>query len=109
MDEAADKNVEPAIVVVIKEPSWKTEKRHFHAKLFGNIRKGSVATVLIQEVFASVIGDVEIRKPIIVKITGCNSFRKCDTVHSGKMGDICKCAVAVVMEELTRAVFIADK
>ncbi len=77
--------------------------------LFGHLSKGAVVVVVIEEVVAVEIGDVEVRIPIVIIIACDHCLREGNPVDPGGMGNVFKGPVAPVAKEPAGTSLIAYK
>ena len=80
-----------------------------HAGFFGDFGEREVVIVVIEEIAAVKIGDVEVHKPIVVIISRDNALGESNFVHAGGVRDVFKSAVALVAEKVARTIFVAHE
>src|SRR3954470_16289476 len=66
--------------------------------LVGNVRKGSITVVVVQDVPAK-LSDKEIGEPVIVKVSPYAAQSVARTGHAGSFCNVCKRAVVVISIE----------
>src|SRR5206468_281532 len=104
-----DEDVQPAIVVVIKEPGRKAERGSGHTQLLGHICEmpfslgrlvGTLwAVIPIKVVGLAATGDVEVGPAVVVKIKPGGGLGGMQAEQAGGFGHVIKGAVAVVAQE----------
>src|ERR1700685_1866269 len=93
--EAADKQIQPPVIVVIepdsaRRPSWSGDPG-----LLGNVCKGAVPVVVIQNALA-VLRHIEIGKTVTVVIANRHSLPITSSRHPSFFGDVAERAIAIV-------------
>src|ERR1700756_1015530 len=94
VDEAADEEVEAAIVVVVEPDRARGPSGSGHAGLFGYVGEGAVAIVAIEDAFA-VLGDVEIGKAVAVVVAHGHALTEAACAHAGFLRYISESSVAI--------------
>src|SRR6266536_6090874 len=90
-----DKEVEPAVIVVVKPGRRSGPIGIFKASPCSHIGEGPIAIVVVKRV-PPIGSDVEIRKSIRIVVCNGDSFAKRHALESGFCGNVCKGTVAIV-------------
>jgi hypothetical protein len=98
LDEAADEQIQPAVVVVIEPHGARRPARCGDTGLVRHVGESSVAIVLIQDA-AAVRRHEQVRKTVIVVITDGNAHPERAAGDTSRIGHVRECAVAVVPVE----------
>src|SRR6266498_792517 len=96
MDEARDKEIELAVVVIVEPngaggPAWRG-----HTGLLAHIRKRPISTVMIEDV-SSVAGNVKILPAVAIVITRGHAHTEASPCHAGFLGDVGECSIVIIM------------
>ena len=95
------KEIEMAVVIVIEEARGNRPAAARHACFFGDIGKGSVAIVVVQDIF-SIARHEEVSKTIVIIVSDCHTHaviaRTCSRQACG-FGDVGEAAVLVLAVE----------
>src|SRR5262249_7855307 len=100
-----DKEVQSAIIVIVEPDCARRPPRRTHPRLFGDIGKGPVPVVVVQNV-ASVLCDVKVGKAIAVIVAHRHALTVAAACDTGLFGDIGKCPVAIIVVERVSQVWI---
>ncbi len=87
VDIIADKQVDETIAVVIREGCAGGEARVAHSSFLGDIRERAVAVVLVQDVLTQTC-HVNVRPPVIIKISHCPAHGKTGESDPRFIGDV---------------------
>ena len=116
LDVAEDDQVEPAVVVEV-DPGGGGGPVHARggvaagAGLLCDVGEGPVAVVVVQ-VVAAELGDVEVFEAVIVKVADGNAHAVADALEAGLLGDVFEGTVLALMVEavpVPRAGLLGDK
>ena len=106
---AGDKNVGPAVVIVVEEKRGEPAAVAEDACVVRDFGESVVVIVVVEKIFALKIGDVEIGPAIVVVIAGDHGLGVRDLIDARAVRDVLECAIAVVQEKLSGTVFAADE
>ncbi len=98
VNESPDEEVEASIVIVVEPNRAGRPPRSGDSCTFGHISEGAVAIITIENA-ASVLRDVEIGKAVRIVVTHRNAHPVATARDAGRLGDVRKCSVAVVVVE----------
>ena len=100
MNETRDGEIEPPVVIIVKEPSRKAENRPFHAQLFSHVGERAILVVMVKKVLACVVRDVEIRVSVSIVVARNDSLAERGSIDSRTARYIREGSVAVIVKEL---------
>src|SRR6185312_13633066 len=106
---AGYEEIGPAIIVIIEKPSREAEHRALYTSLATHLGEGFVTVVVIKEIHAIVVRNVEINKTITVIVSCRHTFVERSTVDTRCMTNFLERPIAPVMKQLRRAVFVSDE
>ena len=103
IDVVGDEQIELPVAIVVDEGAASVPALAFarHASLLADIGERAVAVVVIQNVLAEV-GDEQIVPAVVVVVADANALSPARVRDSGLRGDVGKCAVAIVAEQMRR-------
>ena len=93
-----DKQIQPAVSVVIAEGGTGRPVSQRNARSFGYVGKCAVVIVVIEAVFP-IVGDVDVRPAIIVIIADRHAKTPAIVANPGLFGDIGECSVVIVVKK----------
>jgi hypothetical protein len=94
-DEAADEEIEFAVIVVIKPDGAGSPAGSREASFFGDVGEGAIAIVAIENA-AAVLRDVHVRQAVAVVVADGNAHAVAAGRDAGFFGDVGEGAVAIV-------------
>ena len=94
-----NKEIQPAVTVVIDPSRARTPARIVHARLFGYVGEGSVSVVVVEHV-VSKIRDVQILEAVIVVVANGDSHSVSDVSYAGLLGDVNKLQLPSFTEQV---------
>src|ERR1022692_831851 len=99
-DIVGDEKIQPAVPIVVQKRTASAEPRMRipQSGFFGDVRKGAVAVVAIQDVLAPT-GDEEIFKPVVVVVSNCHAVLISGAEQARAFGNVGEGSVAVVLVE----------
>ena len=95
IDEAADKEIEFAVIVVIEPDGASGPARSGDTGFVGDVGEGGVAVVLVKDAFA-VGSDEHVRPVVVVEIADGDAHAEVSAGDTGFFGDVGEGAVAIV-------------
>ncbi len=94
----ADKQIEPAVVVVIKPDRGRIPAGSFNAGLPGYIGKSSIAVIVVKNAFAALC-NVDVGRSVIVIVSNRYALSKAAPANTGFFSHVRECSVAIVAIE----------
>src|SRR6266498_2526494 len=82
---AGNVKVQPAVVVIVKKPHREAPDRPLDVHLPGDLAERPVPVMVIEEILLALVGDVQFRVAIIVKVAPKRALCECAPVDSGEM------------------------
>src|ERR1700733_11572274 len=98
IDKVTDKQIQPAVIVVIEPHRARGPTRSGDPRSFGNVTQGSVTIVVIENAF-SVLRHIQIRKTVAVVVTDSNPLSVAPGRYARLLGDVGKGTIAIVAIE----------
>src|ERR1017187_8188362 len=98
MDVAGDKQVEPAIAIVISKRRTRGPPPKRDTGLLRYVSEGAVVVVVVQPVFA-IVRYEDIGPAVVVVVADCNAEAPAVIGHAGRRSNVGECAVVIVVEE----------
>src|SRR3954468_24715422 len=98
IDEAAEEEIELAIVIVIEPYGAGGPTRGEEAGLAGDVGEGAVAVIAVEDAIA-VGGDEDIGPTVVIVVTDGHAHPEGPAGDSGLFGDVGEGAVAIVLVE----------
>src|SRR5204863_750654 len=95
---ARNKEIELAVVVIIKPDGAGRPTRRGDSGFIGYISEGAIAVIVIKDI-AAITGDVKINPTITIIVTGGDPHAERAAGHSGFVSHIREGAIVVVMVE----------
>ena len=95
VDEATNEQVEPSIIVVVEPNCARRPPRGGNTGLGGNIGKGPVAVIVIQQ-SAAISRDEQVRKAVVVIIANRDTHSESSAWYSSPIRNISKGTVTIV-------------
>src|SRR6516162_325177 len=95
-DEARDKEIEPAIIIIVKPHGVGGPARSGDPRLVSHVGERSVAIVVVKNV-ASVPGHVQIDPAIAVIISGGYTHSKCAAGYASLVRDVGESAIMIIV------------
>src|SRR4029077_1204069 len=88
-----NKQIGPAVVVVVKEPCRKAKDGPLYSGLPSHFGKGVVSVVVIEKVDTVVVRHIKINESVLIVISCRDALRKPGSINAGRMANLLKCFV----------------
>ena len=98
ISEPADKQIEFAVVVVVKPNGARRPAGRGDAGFFGDVGEGAVSVVAVKNA-AAILGDVQIGKTVAVVVTDSDTHTVAASGDAGFFGDVGESSIAVILIE----------
>src|ERR1700723_4386765 len=98
MDVAGDKEIKPAVAIVVAKAGTGRPVAERNAGAFTDVGKGAVMIVVVEPVLA-VVGHVEVGPAVIVEVAHGHSEAPAVVGHAGLGSNVGKGAVVVVVKQ----------
>src|SRR5262245_42839077 len=96
----------PAVVMVIEKPGAKSAAPTGHTSLLRDVCERVVVIVVVEDVRAVVVRDVEVRIAVVVVVRGGDRLGEGKPVDMGRLRNVLELCAALVEEQLRRAVLV---